>query len=386
MNQDMDKDRNKDKDEDQPQDASILILMSTYNGAQFLGAQLESIIAQSFKNWILLIRDDGSSDQTVELINQYCGTDPRICLHHDTHGNLKPAKSFAVLAEVAVHRSEPFIFLSDQDDIWLENKLAQQLAQLKALQVQYGAHTPILVHSDLRVVDSDLHVLHPSFMRYEKLTMQDAKLTMQDEKLKRITRTTRTTVCKNNCFIHSNRALQTLLINNFITGCTVGMNRALLRIANPIPNDCLMHDWWFGLCAATVGRIGTFAEATILYRQHPHNAIGSKGFYSKLNELKHFKNNFDKRRNNFRQCFKQAQQLMERFEWLGQLEIFEALEALEAQDNQLPMRIKNYKLIKQFVRMQNKNLLMRYLFAITTPLKPLGLLRYLSFWTLLAFA
>lgn len=116
------------------QNNSALILMSTYNGEKFLAEQIDSIISQTFKNWSLLIRDDGSSDSTVSIITSYCKSDQRIIFLEDTLGNLKVQKSFSALMQQAVKRDEAFIFFSDQDDVWLPNKLAQQVSLLLELQ------------------------------------------------------------------------------------------------------------------------------------------------------------------------------------------------------------------------------------------------------------
>src|SRR5579883_1649777 len=143
---------------------SILILMSTYQGERYLSAQLDSIIAQTHKQWTLLIRDDGSSDGTLSIIRRYMEQDGRIQLMTDSRGNLKPAQSFSVLMEKALQREEPFICFSDQDDVWREEKLALQMAELKKMMKEYGDKKPLLVFSDLCVVDENLKVIHPSYL------------------------------------------------------------------------------------------------------------------------------------------------------------------------------------------------------------------------------
>ncbi|TAK73905.1 MAG: glycosyltransferase family 2 protein, partial [Gammaproteobacteria bacterium] len=254
---------------------TILILMSTYQGEQYLAAQLDSIIAQTHTQWRLLIRDDGSTDGTVDIIKRYVERDARIRLMADDLGNLKPAQSFSVLMEKALLEKEPFICFADQDDVWREEKLSLQVKALKELEEIHGENIPLLVFSDLCVVDANLSTIHPSYLKFEKLS---ANLVS---------------------------SLQTLLIYNYVTGCAAAMNRALLALATPVPEKALMHDWWCALCAASEGKLGFIEQATLYYRQHEKNDSGSKGFYSKLKSLKLNPNSLLKR-------FTQAKKLLSR--------------------------------------------------------------------------
>lgn len=233
----------------------ILILMSTYQGEKYLAAQLDSIIKQDIKNWILLIRDDGSNDETLNIINHYTQIDSRIQQLTDSLGNVKPAHSFSILMEHALKRAEPFIFFADQDDVWLPNKLTLSIATLE----KESDTLPSLVFSDLCVVDKNLEVIHSSYLLYENLNPKKIL------------------------------PLNTLLIHNYITGCTVGINRALLQFAYPVPQTAVMHDWWCALCAALTGKIIYINETPILYRQHGQNDLGSKGFYHKFKKWQHIK-------------------------------------------------------------------------------------------------
>lgn len=261
---------------------TAMVLLSTYNGEKYLAAQLASLINQTHSQWICLIRDDGSTDNTLSLIQHYCQQDPRIIFLADQLGNLRPAQSFAVLMKHACLRPENYIFFCDQDDVWLSTKLEKQIKLLTLLEQTHGINTPLLVHSDLKVVDAALNVIHPSYLQFERLSP------------------------------HQRNPIQTLLINNYITGCTVGINKALLNIATPVPQQAFMHDWWCALCAAQTGKIGFVNEATILYRQHGRNTIGSAGMKGKLKELPRLNSFFTKRKRNLTICFKQAHALSSR--------------------------------------------------------------------------
>ncbi len=258
---------------------NVLILLSTYQGEKYLADQLDSLISQTYPHWTLLIRDDSSTDNTTLLIKKYIEIDHRIHLIEDQLGNIKPIKSFSVLMQHALNRDENFIFFCDQDDVWLPDKLSVQTALLQSMEQQFGHDTPLLVHSDLRVVDSQLHDIHPSFLQYEKINR------------------------------NVNSPLHTLLINNFVTGCTVGINRILLEQASPIPDQVVMHDWWCALCAAASGKIDFISQPTVLYRQHQNNTIGSGGFYGKLKSWPALKKLIQQKKKNMQLCFKQAEAL-----------------------------------------------------------------------------
>lgn len=224
----------------------LVILLSSYNGEAFIGEQINSIRRQTWADWTLLVRDDGSSDDTVEVVETLSALDDRILLLRDERGNLGPAGSFGALLEYAHETGARYVALADQDDVWCPTKLARELELLHWKERQVGESTPLLVHSDLAVVREDLRLLHRSFLAFQGLRHPPTL------------------------------SLGTLLIQNFVTGCTIVMNRALLQAAVPLPS-VIMHDWWLALCAAALGQVLYLPQATVLYRQHGKNAQGSRG-------------------------------------------------------------------------------------------------------------
>jgi Predicted glycosyltransferases len=223
----------------------VVILLSSYNGARFITEQVESIRRQTLVSWTLLARDDGSSDGTARILESLAGAEPRITLLRDGRGNLGPAHSFGVLMEAALETGAGYVAFADQDDVWQPDKLEHQLETLRARETALGSAVPLLVHSDLSVVDEELRLLHRSFLGSQRLGPDRGA------------------------------PLPTLLTQNFVTGCTTLINRALLRAALPLP-QVVMHDWWLGLCAAAMGEILRCPRATVLYRQHGANAAGSR--------------------------------------------------------------------------------------------------------------
>jgi rhamnosyltransferase len=220
---------------------TVWIALGSCQGTAFLDEQLASLRAQTHADWRLLIRDDASTDGSPALLRRFAASEPRAELIEDQRGQLGPAANFGLLLEAACARGAEWVALADQDDVWEPDKLERELACAAAAS---GAG-PLLVHSDLELVDTELRPLHPSFMRYAGLR-------------------------------HPARAaLPTLLVQNFVTGCTCLADRALLEVALPVPARAVMHDWWLALCAAATGRLRCAPGTTVRYRQHAHNRIGA---------------------------------------------------------------------------------------------------------------
>ncbi|OFE12942.1 hypothetical protein PHACT_07150 [Pseudohongiella acticola] len=230
----------------------ILVLMPVYNGAAFLAEQLDSILGQSHRNFLLLARDDGSSDHSVQILQAYAGKFPdRISLIHDSLGNLGASASFGLLLQHALTlidnrpASPPcYVALADQDDWWHADKLACCLQRMKQLEAT-SATIPALVHSDLRVVDKAGQLLAPSLAAYQMLRVQHTGFVAQ-------------------------------LVSNTLTGCTALMNTALVRKALPIPAEAVMHDWWLSLVASAFGHRYFEPSALVDYRQHGGNTLGAR--------------------------------------------------------------------------------------------------------------
>jgi len=219
----------------------INLLLSTYNGEKYLKEQLDSLLAQTYKNIEIIVRDDGSSDGTLDILNTY----DVVVL--DSSENVGPKKSFASLLEYAVQNTDSDYFMfCDQDDVWNQDKIENIYNRMLELESKY-LDLPLLVHSDLEVVDENLVSIHKSFMYYQHIDAKQNKL--------------------NN-----------LLIQNTVTGCTMMINRKLVEIALPIPKEAIMHDWWLGLVATKFGKISYLDETTIKYRQHVKNSVGAKQF------------------------------------------------------------------------------------------------------------
>ena len=265
--------------------APLYILLGTYDGAKYIEKQIESIQKQNISEWVLLVRDDGSKDNTAEIVTRFKKEDGRIRLISDKRGNLGATRNYATLMTVARDEGAKVIFFSDQDDVWLPNKLALQLERMHEIENVFGPNSPILIHSDLTVVDENLQTLADSFMACRHMS-------------------------------HEEQApLSILLTQNYITGCAAAINRSLLELALPIPESALMYDWWISLCAAAFGKIGFIETPALLYRQHNDNRVGAKEFRCMLNPLRtNPLENWKFGRHIFLGSIAQAKQLSERIE------------------------------------------------------------------------
>lgn len=221
---------------------SIEILVATYNGERFLAPLLESLLAQSLTADIL-IRDDHSTDQTQAIIDTFIGVHPnRIRQVPHDGGPAGASRNFSNLLSAA---TADYVMLADQDDVWDHDKTAVCLAEMERMEGMVGRAAPVLVHTDLRVVDQDLKLLSPSLFDFQGL----------DRK---------------------RMGLSDLLGQNVVTGCTAMLNRPLYRLASPVPAEAVMHDWWIALVAAGLGHIGFVDRPTLSYRQHDHNTLGAQ--------------------------------------------------------------------------------------------------------------
>ncbi|MCY0880868.1 MAG: glycosyltransferase family 2 protein [Firmicutes bacterium] len=218
---------------------SITVVMSTYNGAPWLEEQLASLLTQTLPPTQILVRDDGSTDTTPDIVRMWADRYPQIhIVPAPAHAGIAGSFSLGVLAA-----ETPYVMLADQDDVWLADKIEKSWHVMADYEKRSGGDRPILVHSDLTVVDAHLQVMQPSFMAFQRILPK--------------------------------QTLPQYFLANNVTGCTVLMNRALIRRAFPIPPEIRYHDWWIALVAAAWGEIVLLPDAPILYRQHGTNAVGA---------------------------------------------------------------------------------------------------------------
>ncbi len=263
--------------------ATVDILLATYNGADYLVQQIESLFRQDYPHWRVLARDDGSKDETAGILRDYTQRYPeRFVLMPADGANLGFVGNFARLME---HSTADYLAFCDQDDVWLPEKLRLSLAEMQALERTHGVDKPLLAHTDLRVVDGKLSEIAPSFWGYQELDPG------------------------------AGNRLNRLLIKNVVTGCAAMINRPLKDLSLPIPAEAKAHDWWIALVAAAMGAVGHVAVPTVLYRQHRGNTIGAVplGELTLFGKARVFLSGFEGYRSGLMQSFVQAEAFRARY-------------------------------------------------------------------------
>ncbi|URW70820.1 glycosyltransferase family 2 protein [Lactobacillus kefiranofaciens subsp. kefirgranum] len=233
----------------------ITVLMSTYNGEKYLKEQIESILNQKKVKLRLVVRDDGSSDGTVNILKEYQKTGKLIFYEGK---NVGPAKSFFDLLNskyVKSNNLDMYYSFSDQDDIWKSDKLYRAVTKLSSLK-----QVPALYCADFQRIDENNNKL------------------------------------KNN-FHYTTSTFNYSIVCSYCTGCTMVFNSLLFDdLLNKIPTNMVMHDDWIHkVCLAIGGKVYFDSKyRAVFYRQHSGNVVGSQaGFFSKLKHL--YQRLFDKK-------------------------------------------------------------------------------------------
>ncbi|PPK51359.1 glycosyltransferase family 2 protein [Marinobacter persicus] len=220
--------------------------MSTFNGCRYLDKQIESILDQSLDNVKITVRDDGSTDGTVSLLNRYSSVKD-IEIYEEK--NVGVVGSFFELI-YKVDDSSQFVAFSDQDDFWHQRKLEAALDKLSRVE----AGKPAMYCSRTRLVDENLRFISLG---------------------RGISRPV---------------ALENAVIQNIATGCTIVLNREavdILKAKRPNIRNIKMHDWWVYLVISGLGEVIFDNEPYIDYRQHDSNVIGgSNGLQFWLSRFK----------------------------------------------------------------------------------------------------
>ncbi|MCY0977110.1 glycosyltransferase family 2 protein [Chryseobacterium wangxinyae] len=221
----------------------VAVLLATYNSEKYLADLLDSLVDQTYRNWELTVKDDGSSDSTLSILADYQKRDHRINVLKSDEINLGPAITFMKLLSYV---EADYYFFCDHDDVWLADKVQKTLVVLQECEKE-NPDIPIVVHTDLKVVNKDLHVINPSFWKSSGIKPYLLKKKGISE------------------------------VFNFVTGCTMCFNRKIKEIVFPFPHNIPMHDWWITLCVIKhKGRVVEIEEPLILYRQHSHNEVGAR--------------------------------------------------------------------------------------------------------------
>lgn len=212
------------------------IILCTYNGAQFLRAQLDSISRQNHRKWKLYISDDGSQDETLVILDQFASDYP--------YGQVTifsgPQRGFSnnfLSVLIRPEIQEEFIAFSDQDDVWMENKIESSLIALK----EFANDAPAMHCSRTRYIDESNRVIGESALFTKSPSFANA------------------------------------LVQSIGGGNTMMINKAALEVLRPIAQsrEIFSHDWWIYLVVSALGgKVIYEPNPLVLYRQHSHNVMG----------------------------------------------------------------------------------------------------------------
>lgn len=207
----------------------VVVLMSTYQGERFVAEQIDSILRQLPPEGALLVRDDGSTDATPDIVAAV--SDARVSLVRGT--NLGFARSFFRLLE-SVPPDADIVLLSDQDDVWLPSKIERACVGLR------GVEGPGLYFTRLWLVDKSLKRFGVTLGWPRGPSFHNA------------------------------------LAENIVTGCTIALNRQALQLVLCLgdPRQIRFHDWWIYLVVSAFGTVVADPEPSVNYRQHGHNVLG----------------------------------------------------------------------------------------------------------------
>ena len=219
----------------------IAILLCTYNGEKYLCEQLDSLLNQSYKDYNIYIHDDGSIDNTNNILKSYqFKHSEKIHILEDNIKGRGAKNSFMWLLSKV--NAEYYMFC-DQDDIWLKNKVEDSFIRIKDLEYQHP-QKPITVYTDLSLIDKNGNIIFPSFWKYSNFKIK-----------------------------FSNK-FNFLSLKNVVTGCTMIFNNRAKQISFPINENIQMHDYSIALMTAKYGILDYIPKQTILYRQHENNVVG----------------------------------------------------------------------------------------------------------------
>lgn len=234
----------------------ISILLATYNSEQFINEQIDSLLKQTYTDWNLFIRDDLSVDKTPQIIKSYSEQYPNKI--HIISNNGESKKAYLNFVELLNNVDSDYYMFCDHDDVWLPNKIEISFKRMREVEIE-GA--PAIIHTDMKVVDNQLNIIHPSFWKYSNLLPEKTS------------------------FVE-------IVLCNCANGCTMLFNKKAKEVALPNVAFATMHDILLNQSvAAKGGIISPIYEPTVLYRQHIDNVVGAqkRGACFYLRKLMHAK-------------------------------------------------------------------------------------------------
>lgn len=225
--------------------------MSTYNGVRWMDEQIESIVNQTYEDWRLVVRDDGSSDDTVERLREWQERlGDKMCMIEGR--NVGVIKSFE---QLLMQCTADYCMFCDQDDVWKPEKVELTINEMKRME-HVNSGKAAMVFTSVDLVDGDLNPLGKTFFEENQFDFPFAM------------------------------SFRNICVCNCVSGCTMMLNSRARKLVVPFSENVQMHDWWIAALVAKNGVVSVVETPTMLYRQHRGNICGShkkqNGYYSRL--------------------------------------------------------------------------------------------------------
>ncbi len=228
----------------------LSIAMATYNGEKFIREQLDSILNQTQLPDEIVISDDASTDRTPAILMQYKERYPKLIKLLLNKKNVGFVKNFE---RAIMNTTGDVVAFSDQDDVWLPEKLEKESKILKE-------HQDIgMVFCDLEIVDEELKMLVPSLWKTRKWDLDG--------------------------IIKRRKFFEMIVDSNRVTGCTIVIRRNVLKKLIPFDKRVFVHDHWLAVGSALLTDVYAFNKPLVLYRQHSDNQIGSSRKKKKISDI-----------------------------------------------------------------------------------------------------
>lgn len=238
------------------------VIMATYNGQTYVREQIDSILKNQGNKVVLHIFDDGSSDDTMNILREYQNLNPNQVEVYQNERNLGLTLNFltGIQQVMEMHQEATYFMCCDQDDVWASDKIEKTLKRMLQMERRYGEERPGLVFTDATITDEKLQLIEESFYKSQRYRVNKTE------------------------FSH-------LLMENLVIGCTTMINRAYEPFLNKLPAQARYHDWWLSLIAAAFGNISFLPRPTLNYRQHSGNVVGGARFGDYIaNRVKNLRN------------------------------------------------------------------------------------------------
>lgn len=230
----------------------VEILLSSYNGSRWIDEQIESIVNQTYTEWRLIVRDDGSKDDTLKKLYEWREKLGKKKIRIIEGENIGVIKSFETLLKKA--HSE-YCMLCDQDDVWKRTKVEMTMNEMQRIE-KVKPKKPAMVFTSIDLVDENLKPLGTTFFEQNKFDFPFAM------------------------------SFSNICVCNCVAGCTMMLNWRARRMVVPFSENAPMHDWWIAALVARKGILGVVKMPTMFYRQHGNNVCGAKatanGYYGNL--------------------------------------------------------------------------------------------------------